>query len=558
MLRISGSRRSKILAYRSVNNLRRLSVSSVARLAELPIPKPPTTPILKEDIKTNTGKKRTSFIGILFRTLLVGTVAYGGTLYVATKNDKVMDFVIDNQLPYHEEIFDFFEHTTTDDVKNKFNDLKEYASNFSLPTKDQMKDLGQKLEDKGESFISETKKRLSPSERQKAIEDSHPLPEEQLQKPVEVESVRKDISKLRLISVDSSKTDPSIQRAIDLLNELTQSVPENPANEKLVKAIQSSVTELSEKLNGLSQRFDDEVASKLKVSQTELLSSYTQKELELTENLIAQFNREKSQLDKKYDARLQQEIDATKQALSQAAVNAISMVRLEQTKNFEALVKNKIDSEREGRLANLNKLDSKVSDLEKFSTSLESQISSNNQRLKIQRALENFKNAFGREGPELKSLSPYLDHLTEVSNETKDELLAVALADLRPLIVGENSKSILSTAQLLSRWEQLTPELRSSSLLPPNAGLLGHLTSRIFSAFLFPVKGSKPDGRDIESVIGRVESSLSRGELDSAVEEVANLKGWPRRLANDWLVEGRKSLEIKFLIDLISTEAIIL
>ena len=58
------------------------------------------------------------------------------------------------------------------------------------------------------------------------------------------------------------------------------------------------------------------------------------------------------------------------------------------------------------------------------------------------------------------------------------------------------------------------------------------------------MKGVKEDGKDIESVIGRVESSLARGELDIAVEEAANLKGWSRKLANDWLLKAERDLKL--------------
>lgn len=107
-----------------------------------------------------------------------------------------------------------------------------------------------------------------------------------------------------------------------------------------------------------------------------------------------------------------------------------------------------------------------------------------------------------------KSIEPYVKALKEVS--TDDEVLNLALKDLDILLAKESTHSLLTNAQLLTRWEQLEPDLRSSSLLPPNAGLLGHLSSVIFSKLLLPVKGVKEDGKDIESVIGRVESSLAR------------------------------------------------
>ena len=129
------------------------------------------------------------------------------------------------------------------------------------------------------------------------------------------------------------------------------------------------------------------------------------------------------------------------------------------------------------------------------------------------------------------------------------------MKDLYPLVANESTHSVLTNSQLINKWDELTPELRSASLLPPNAGLLGHFASIVFSKLLLPVKGSKPNGKDIESVIGRIDMALTKGDLDVAVEEAANLKGWPRRLADDWVKEGRKRLEVQFLVDVLESES---
>ena len=109
---------------------------------------------------------------------------------------------------------------------------------------------------------------------------------------------------------------------------------------------------MASRLNSLTKDFDNELQNKLKVSQTELFSSFT-KELELTENLLHQFSTEKQQLEAKLNQKLSQEIQAARAAISQAASNAVAMVRIEQTKNFEKLVSEKLNEERNGRLANL-------------------------------------------------------------------------------------------------------------------------------------------------------------------------------------------------------------
>lgn len=494
-----------------------------------------------KDIKK---KKGFSFTKFLIQATLASSIAYGGTLYAATKNEKVMDFVIDNQLPYYEELLDVLEADSLEELKNK---LQKKTKNFSF-TKENLEEFTQKLEHRGEDLINETRKKFGGGE----------TPAEQLQKPVEIESVKKDIEHLPLIQLSTSIVDSSLKKTVESFNSLIKSieVSKTPANASLIKEINDNVSNLSAKIDSLTKSFEAELNSKLKDAQTELLSSFTKKELDMTENLLYQFNNEKAQLEKRLSQTLNREIAATKETISQAAVNAVSMVRIEQTKQFEKLIKSLIDKERNGRLANLEALNSRIEELEAFASNLETQVIANHQKSLVQKALGNLRSLFNTNETEKPMLvAPYIEELTSVSSVTKDELITLALQDLKPLLAKDSNKSILSTAQLLSRWEELTPELRSASLLPPNAGLLGHLSSMLFSAFLLPVKGVKPDGKDIESVIGKVEASLSRGELDVAVEEVTNLKGWPRKLANDWVVEGRKRLEMEFLLSVIEAES---
>ncbi|KAI5948842.1 MIC60 [Candida theae] len=517
------------------------------------VPPPPPPPTVKK-------AKKFSLFGFLFKTSLLALVVYGGTMYLATKNDDVMDFVVDHEIPFHEETIDFIENGSYEDLEELWYTIKGKFTDVKLPSKNDIEQFTSDLEHKGGDFIKETKKKITGAVHERKGTELTPV--EQLQKPVEVESVTRDVARLPLIELKSdidSSVDKSVKKTISLLNDLIQSIDASSlaqTNSSLVKSIDSSVNQLATKLNVLTREFDSELQNKLKVSQTELFSSFTKKELELTENLIDQFNQEKAQLEKRLNQRLEHEIQAAKEAISQAANNAVSMVRIEQTKNFEALVTERINEERNGRLANLEKLNDKVNELEKFAESFERQISNNHKRSLIQSSVNKLKLLL-LTPPEAsdtpKSIEPYVKTLKEIS--TDDEVLNLVLKDLDVLLAKESTHSLLTNAQLLTRWEQLEPELRSSSLLPPNAGLLGHLSSLIFSKLLLPVKGVKEDGKDIESVIGRVESSLARGQLDIAVEEATNLKGWSRRLANDWVLQARKRLEVEFLLSLIETES---
>ncbi|SGZ48114.1 CIC11C00000005268 [Sungouiella intermedia] len=520
---------------------------------------------VQENNANPKNKKKFSFTGFLFKTFLVSSALYGATLYAATKSDTVMDFVIDKQLPYYEELIDIIENGSVDDLKKKWDSV---SSNVQLPSKEKIEEITYKLEQQGEHLIEKTKKKFGGShpQRESAKASGYITPTEQLQRPVEIETVSNVTEKLPQITLKEgpkSFADDTVKATILSFNELISLIDASsigPQKDVLIKSINENINNLSAKLSSLNSSFEEELQAKLKKSQTELLSSYTQKELELTQNLLDQYNYEKTELDKKYLAKLSKEVDAAKEAISQAAVNATSMVRVEQTKRFEKMVKDKIDTERNGRLQNLENVNSRLEELEAFALSLENQITASSSKTLIQRSLSNVKSLLfnTKEETQAKLFKPYVQELEKSSSKADDEVISLALAELKPLLNGESSQSILTIPQLLTAWEQLTPELRSASLLPPNAGLLGHLASAIFSKLLLPVKGAKPQGKDIESVIGRVEQSLTRGDLDVAVEEVANLKGWTRKLADDWVREGRKRLEAEFLVSLIDTEAKIL
>lgn len=525
------------------------SIDGVKVVSKPPPPPPVKTIVPPPPSKAEPPKKKRTFTGFLFKTLLLASFLYGTTLYVATKNDKVMDFVIDQELPYSDEIIDFIEKGSFEDIKNKFDEIKSKLLNMEQQSSHKFGELTTKLEQKTEVLVAETKKKFGPKSVGKT-------PAEQLQKPVEVEVVAPKVHRLPLLALPKD-IDPSVKNTIQSFNELIALIDGSHIDPKIVSQINENIAILSQKLNGLTKTFQAQVEEKIKVKHTELLSDFTKKELELTETLLNQYNDEKAKLQKKLNEKLNQEIKATQETISQAAANAVSLVRIEQTKQFEQLVADKIDQERNGRLANLEKLNSRLEEVEKYAQSLETQLLSNHKKHLIHKSVNKLK-SLALNYPELeqpKNLKPFINDLITISNDLNDELIEESLKNLIPLIGKESTHSILTPAQLLSRWELLTPELRSASLLPPNAGLLGHLASGIFSKLLLPVKGNKPDGKDIESVIARVEASLVRGNLDVAVEEVANLKGWPRKLSDDWVREARKRLETEFLLNVIDAES---
>jgi mitofilin len=116
---------------------------------------PPPEPVKKGSQEKS--KKKTSFTGLLFRAVFVASLLYGGTLYVATKNNTVMDYVIDNDFPYADEILDYMEKTRWDDVVAKYNELKSSLLNMEEESSKKFESFTSKLEQKTEEVVEETR-----------------------------------------------------------------------------------------------------------------------------------------------------------------------------------------------------------------------------------------------------------------------------------------------------------------------------------------------------------------------------------------------------------------
>lgn len=484
---------------------------------------------------TEPKKGRSSIFGLLFRSLLAASVVYGGTLYVATKNDKVLDFVLDNELPYHDELMDFMENASLATLQSNLNQMGRSSSEVLTNLLSKVLTPAEQLQ-KLPAVLNVGSKSDSASKKNSASQ----------RKPLQLPT--------------SGTSDPVLLSTLNSFNELITSFDAAESKDpNLVRKINTNVDELAAKLAALTAEFEKELQKKVKSSLDELLASYTKKELELSSNMINQFIEEKKEMEQKLQRRMQNEIEAATAVIQKAAENAVQMARIDQTKRFEQFVVESINKERDGRLAKLNELNSNVRDLEKFAESAESQLEANHRRAEAARAVSKLRAALTIEDESVsRPFAPILESVEDSLKGTNDEVLVLALGNLKQLLANESTQSLLSPAQLSARWDQLASELRLASLLPPNAGLLGHLSSLLFSKLLVPVKGDKPNANDIELVIARVQMSLTRGQLDVAVEEAANMKGWTRRLADDWVVAARKKLEAQFLLGLIESEVRVL
>ncbi|KAG5363002.1 MICOS complex subunit MIC60 [Yarrowia sp. B02] len=350
----------------------------------------------------------------------------------------------------------------------------------------------------------------------------------------------------------SHDSDPAVKAAVQTFNDLIAVAPAQAAKQlsakvsTVVDQLQHNVaqikSEAAEEAKNSIAKLNSELA-KLKASTGEEISS---KVSAAEQQLRNEFAALRAHSEKVYHDRLRVEIEATKSLVSSHANNLIQAVEAERQKQYAQEIAARVEAEREGRLAKLKDLQESLTQLQDLALKTEQAVDASGRTAALHLAIAKLTGAL--KGSEPVALGPYVESIRRAAGD--DPLLQAALDSIPEVAQTEG---VLTPAQLTVRFKLLEPELRKSSLVPVNAGVAGHLGSLIFSSLLFK-KSGVPKGDDVESVLARANIALEQGKLYDAVAEVNTLKGWPRKLASDWLDEGRRRTEIEFLADVIAEE----
>lgn len=363
---------------------------------------------------------------------------------------------------------------------------------------------------------------------------------------------------LPLISISTS--DKNVNAIVSSLNDLINDFNSSKLNDKSSEVIDN----ISSNLKKLSSVFESKDIKSITNEQlTALHSQFEQEKTLLVENLAKTAESTKRSLEEKHKAILKRELAEIKKSLELEYQTKLKKNEIDMLEHFNKTVNDKIEAERNEKLKNLDLLAQRVESIEKFEIELSKVAFSYTTFKEIRKSISKVRSLMFSNIPSDvrgENLVAEFTRLRELTKPLENELINATLASLpsnEELLVNGG---VLTQSQIITRWELLIPELRSVSLLPENPGLLGYASSTIFSKFLWsksgvPVKSNDEFiGNDVESVIARVNNYLQKNQLDNAVEEVTSLKGIARELADDWLVDTRRKLEINFLFDILSTE----
>ncbi|GAV56365.1 hypothetical protein ZYGR_0BB01420 [Zygosaccharomyces rouxii] len=494
------------------------------------------------------------------RATLSVTLFYATGLALSEVSDAC-GALFTEHVPYGEELVDFFETTW-------------YSAAYSPLTLDELKlKFGEILARRTATVPhgGATARSMDPEEKEKEnIHNDADLPEAIAEKATELLRLQplrlpdnvdsSDALRLKEIITEFNSTIDTINNQNIMLPE-TQAVVVLEAHDALAKKI----VEFEENFeSALTAGIDTKATAALEGAGTKYEEELKQKEMQLTDKFLNEFSNFRAELEQRTQKQLAADLKANEQTLLAKHANEVALLSITQVKEFNKIISEKIDAERNGKLAHLQELDDAVNKLAKSVDGVNKFLIKSEAITQLTLALDKLKNKINSpknasikidsELQRLKTLADIVPGLPKPCCHSKDvqpALLTVALNELNELA---SEKEILSNEQLYNRWNLLESDFKTASLLPPNAGIMGHTFAKFFSFFLFTKQGSSPTNEDLDNVYAKVSERLRLSKLDEAVEEVLSLKGWPHVLCKDWIAQARKRLEVESLISVLDNE----
>lgn len=495
--------------------------------------------------------------GFLTVTLSIATFYAGGAI-LNDFSDKYGSLFLDN-IPGAEDAVDLYDSIKYGNVKIPKISFEELKTKYS-------------------SFITGSTIGI-PIHRPNQAPDSRELSRNRLSLPLfESESKVELTPELKSVVIQ-------LNNVIQILND------ENiELNQSQIDKMNSQFGELFAKITKFNDGYTDNISEKvLKGTKSTLdtlgrqyKNEYDKKERELEERYANQFAQFKEGLEKRVANTLNTSLKANEEKLAAKHDNEVAILSITQVDEFNKIIKTKVEQERNNKLSNLKELDQRVQQFTNAIDAVKKQLLRETIVTQLSQLISQMKVSF----------SSYEDHSLNIESKVqrmkllasmlpkdccktnkkcsstgscssktckcsmkKDTLLDVTLNELEATTT--NAK-ILSNEQLYNRWNLLERDFKVASLLPPNAGMLGHLSARIFSYFLFTKSGTSPNGEDYDTLFAKVQDNLKYSRLGNALEDVIALEGWPRLLCENWIEDARRKLEVETLIDVINTELKIL
>lgn len=351
--------------------------------------------------------------------------------------------------------------------------------------------------------------------------------------------------------------EPLVQDLVKILNDIITVVNADNATGKYYSTIdkaKSGLANVGGRIVALKEAEKKAAAEKIQATQSEFDTAAKELVRRLEEEMKDQearwrdeFDSEREKIASSYQERLETELKRSQMISEQRMRNELLEQAVTLKKDFISSIKDRVETERNGRLSKLSDLASSIAELESLTSQWNSVVDSNLKTQHLQVAIEAVRASLDTSDRP----RPFIHELAVLKElATDNPVVNAAIASINPTAYQHG---VPTSAQLIDRFRRVAAEVRKASLLPEDAGVASHAASWALSRLMFRKSGMTV-GDDVESVLTRTETLLEEGDLDGAAREMNALEGWAGRLSVDWVREARKVLEVRQAVDVCGTE----
>lgn len=507
-------------------------------------------------------KKKGAFRRFLLTLITLSALGYAGGVYYSLISDNFHDFFTE-YVPFGEDAVGYFEEREFrkrfpgGSGQSRLHQQIRGENKVTIPSKSGLswKVADEKEDPKHGADLSKSGRHTS------AVEDNKAKAEEKKAAPKPKESKAESkpapaVAPIDRINLDGA-TEPVVQDVVKIINDIITVINADQAGSKYDATIAKAKGELGKVVNDLqTMKAVAEKQSEDKIRNLHLEFDNGAKELvkriegemkNQEAHFKDEFEGEREKLAQTYQSKLRAELDATQKVYEQRLKNELMEQAIALNRQFANSVHERVEQEREGRLAKLNELSNAVGELEQLTAEWNSVIDSNLRTQHMLVAVEAARNAVEKADQP----RPFVEELAALKEiAANDPVVNAAIASINP---AAYQKGVPTPSQLIDRFRRVSAEVRKAALLPSDAGVASHAASLVLSKVMFSKKNGDgqglPVGNDVESVLTRTEILLEEGNIDAAAREMNGLSGWAKVLARDWLGDARRVLEVRQALD---------
>ncbi|KAF9564106.1 Formation of crista junctions protein 1 [Mortierella alpina] len=412
------------------------------------------------------------------------------------------------------------EKTVVEKVVKKAEEVKDLAVKKVEEVKEKAEDVKDKIQHK----VAEKKEEAAPTPAKKLITVA----------PIESEEP---------IMANLNTT---LTQLVAILNE--SGIPEQ--GHQVFEKANEELKHLSERVEALKVEGEAQAATVM-AELTEKYNRLVSEKETHHEGHISQLKKELTEaceLEKKQA--IERELKIQQEILREEQKQELVKYAMDMQRRWAREVRVRVENERGGRLARLDQINLRLKTLERQGADNAEFLDQSARTHQLWCGIKALEKAY--EAGERRPFDRELARLKRLAESEKDaEVLKAVLAAVPESVAAAGVDSV---PELMDRFEYVADKVREASLVPENGGVLAHGMSVILSKLMFKKHGLVP-GNDVEAILARTEYYLQESDLEQAVRELNQLKGWGKRLAKDWIVAARRRVEVGQAIDVINTHA---